>query len=44
MRFFERAINFLPNLKPYRFFENGTGESKGMEFAVFTARVNVNGK
>jgi len=44
MRFFEGAINFLPNLKPYRPFENGTGESKGMNFAVFIARVNISGQ
>jgi len=43
MRFFEGAINFLPNLKPYWLFENGTGESKGMKFAFFTARVNISG-
>src|SRR6516162_3881771 len=41
MRFFEGAIKFLPDLKPYWLSENGTGESKGMKFAVFTARGNI---
>jgi hypothetical protein len=41
MGFFNGPINFVSDLELNRFLENRTGESKGVEFPVFTARVNV---